>query len=88
MKTLMCDQRKKGWGKLGVALCCSGVLTSTGVRARKYIPEGRFVGLYAGELITEEESERRGAIYEHIGRTWVEAITMLYQVKKAMLRQF
>lgn len=46
-------QKEKGWG----------------VRAASKIPRGTFVGIYAGELITEEESEARGELYTEIGRT-------------------
>ena len=32
----------------------------TGVFAAQKIPKGTFVGIYSGELLTEEESEKRG----------------------------
>ena len=31
-----------------------------GIFAGKRIPSGTFVGIYAGEIITDEEGERRG----------------------------
>ncbi|WWC68521.1 uncharacterized protein I206_102450 [Kwoniella pini CBS 10737] len=42
-----------------------------GVRARAPIEAGTFLGIYAGELITEEESEERGKLYAQIGRTYL-----------------
>ncbi|WWC88066.1 uncharacterized protein L201_002969 [Kwoniella dendrophila CBS 6074] len=42
-----------------------------GVRARANIPAGTFLGIYAGELITEQESEERGKLYAQIGRTYL-----------------
>lgn len=41
----------------------------TGVRARERIRKGTFLGIYSGELITEYESERRGTLYNLVGRT-------------------
>ena len=46
--------RQKGWG----------------VRAKTRIPAGTFLGVYAGELITELEAERRGETYA-AGRTYL-----------------
>ncbi|WVQ93656.1 hypothetical protein IAU59_000732 [Kwoniella sp. CBS 9459] len=42
-----------------------------GVRARANIPAGTFLGIYAGELITEQESEERGKLYAKLGRTYL-----------------
>ncbi|WVW80258.1 hypothetical protein I302_102236 [Kwoniella bestiolae CBS 10118] len=42
-----------------------------GVRARAPIAAGTFLGIYAGELITEQESEERGRLYAQIGRTYL-----------------
>ncbi|WWD05642.1 hypothetical protein V865_003723 [Kwoniella europaea PYCC6329] len=42
-----------------------------GVRARAPIAAGTFLGIYAGELITEQESEERGKLYAQIGRTYL-----------------
>lgn len=47
------DQKLKGWG----------------VQAKDKIPQGTFIGVYAGEVITEEEGEIRGELYSEIGRT-------------------
>lgn len=41
------------------------------LRDEGIIPRGTFLGIYTGELITEAESERRGSIYEKIGRTYL-----------------
>ncbi|PWN51894.1 SET domain-containing protein, partial [Violaceomyces palustris] len=41
-----------------------------GIRARETIPQGAFIGIYAGELITEKESDHRAAIYDQIGSTY------------------
>jgi SET domain len=35
-----------------------------GIRACRPIPKGMFVCRYVGEIITEEEAERRGAEYD------------------------
>ena len=40
-----------------------------GVKAISRIPRGTFIGIYAGELITEDESELRGELYSQINRT-------------------
>jgi histone-lysine N-methyltransferase SUV39H len=37
----------------------------------KKIPGGSFIGIYAGELLTVEESDRRGALYNKFGRTYL-----------------
>lgn len=37
----------------------------------KRIPKGSFIGIYAGELLTVEESDRRGALYNKFGRTYL-----------------
>ncbi|KAK8861679.1 hypothetical protein IAR55_002502 [Kwoniella newhampshirensis] len=42
-----------------------------GVRARAPIPSGTFIGVYAGEMITEQESEIRGMNYAKLGRTYL-----------------
>ncbi|WVR03726.1 hypothetical protein IAU60_000721 [Kwoniella sp. DSM 27419] len=42
-----------------------------GVRARAPIAKGTFLGIYAGELITEQQSEERGALYAKLGRTYL-----------------
>ncbi|WWD16398.1 hypothetical protein CI109_100824 [Kwoniella shandongensis] len=42
-----------------------------GVRARAPIPSGTFIGVYAGEMITEQESEMRGMNYAKLGRTYL-----------------
>jgi histone-lysine N-methyltransferase SUV39H len=41
------------------------------VRARVAIPKGTYLGMYSGELITDNESERRGHLYNDIGRTYL-----------------
>nr|ODN90341.1 hypothetical protein L204_05945 [Cryptococcus depauperatus CBS 7855] len=42
-----------------------------GVRARLPIANGTFLGIYSGELITEEESEKRGITYNLAGTTYL-----------------
>ncbi|WVQ77366.1 hypothetical protein IAR50_007051 [Cryptococcus sp. DSM 104548] len=46
-------------------------LKGWGVRAGCNIPRGTFIGTYAGELVTEAESEKRGVVYTAIGKTYV-----------------
>jgi histone-lysine N-methyltransferase SUV39H len=53
-------QRQKGWG----------------IRTAVKIPKGTFIGVYAGELISEECSELRGQLYTEIGRTYVDAVCL------------
>lgn len=42
-----------------------------GVRALEPIPKGSFVIAYTGEIITDEEADRRGLLYDFIGRTYL-----------------
>lgn len=35
------------------------------------IPKGTYIGIYAGELITDADGESRGKIYNHFGRTYL-----------------
>ncbi|KAG1739455.1 uncharacterized protein EDB91DRAFT_1053752 [Suillus paluster] len=39
--------------------------------AQKRIPKGSFMGIYAGELLTIDEADRRGALYNKFGRTYL-----------------
>jgi hypothetical protein len=52
-----------------------GTDNSIGVKARSDIPLGTFLGIYSGELISEQETERRGLIYEVVGRTYVDLLS-------------
>ncbi|KAI0302568.1 hypothetical protein BC826DRAFT_421283 [Russula brevipes] len=38
---------------------------------RQKIPKGSFIGIYAGELLTENEGEERGIKYNKFGRTYL-----------------
>lgn len=42
-----------------------------GVFASQKIPMGTYIGIYAGELLTEEEGEKRGLDYNRLGRTYL-----------------
>ncbi|KAI0221973.1 hypothetical protein L0F63_007450, partial [Massospora cicadina] len=42
-----------------------------GVRALEDIPKGRFVVEYVGEIINDEEAERRGRVYDSQGLTYL-----------------
>lgn len=42
-----------------------------GVRTLEQIPSGSFVAKYTGEVITDKEAERRGMLYDFIGRTYL-----------------
>ncbi|XP_063707035.1 histone-lysine N-methyltransferase SUV39H1-A [Culicoides brevitarsis] len=42
-----------------------------GVKTEKYIPEGHFVCEYTGEVITFDETERRGKEYDFAGMTYL-----------------
>ncbi|KLO16052.1 SET domain-containing protein [Schizopora paradoxa] len=46
---------KKGWGVFAV----------------KKIPRGTFVGIYSGEVLREEDGEKRGQFYTKAGRTYL-----------------
>ncbi|KAF9447464.1 SET domain-containing protein [Macrolepiota fuliginosa MF-IS2] len=35
------------------------------------IPKGTFIGIYAGELLTDEQGEQRGTYYNKIGKTYL-----------------
>ncbi|KAG8899283.1 hypothetical protein FRC01_010599, partial [Tulasnella sp. 417] len=54
-KLLLKKTRNKGWG----------------VFADEFIPAGRFIGVYAGELLTDEEAHNRGLLYDKLGRTYL-----------------
>ncbi|KAG8907943.1 hypothetical protein FRB99_001451 [Tulasnella sp. 403] len=49
-----------------------------GVFTEQKVPYGTFIGVYSGELITDEEANTRGAIYERVGRTYLFAIDYAY----------
>jgi len=38
---------------------------------RQKIPKGSFIGVYAGELLTENEGDKRGVTYNKFGRTYL-----------------
>lgn len=42
-----------------------------GVRSVTSIPEGTFVALYAGEIVTNDEAEKRGLTYDKLNRTYL-----------------
>ena len=42
-----------------------------GVRARENLFPGAFIGIYAGELVTNEEADRRNLIYDTMATTYV-----------------
>ncbi|KIN96882.1 hypothetical protein M404DRAFT_972557 [Pisolithus tinctorius Marx 270] len=50
---------RKGWGVFA---------------GRKKIPRGSYIGIYAGELLTEQEGEARGLLYNVFGRTYLFSI--------------
>jgi hypothetical protein len=60
---------QRGRGKMALVDLFKTRQKGWGVRAREGIASGTFLGIYAGEVIAEEESERRGIIYEKVGRT-------------------
>ncbi|OAX38802.1 SET domain-containing protein [Rhizopogon vinicolor AM-OR11-026] len=48
--------KNKGWGVFN---------------GQKKIPKGSFIGVYAGELLTVGEADRRGTLYNKFGRTYL-----------------
>jgi len=52
-----------------------------GVFATKKIREGTFIGVYSGELLRDEVSERRGIVYDKSGRTYLLDIDF-YHIKQ------
>lgn len=42
-----------------------------GVRAKKHLKPGTFIGFYTGELIREEDVDARGRVYDEVGRTYM-----------------
>ncbi|KAF8661635.1 hypothetical protein AX16_001277 [Volvariella volvacea WC 439] len=55
-----------------VALCIKKTeFKGWGVFAMKKILAGSFIGIYAGEILTDAQGEERGKIYDSIGRTYL-----------------
>ncbi|KAH9892737.1 hypothetical protein C8Q73DRAFT_649479 [Cubamyces lactineus] len=52
----ICKTAKKGWGVFA---------------GQKKIPANSFIGIYAGEYLTDSEGETRGTIYNKFGRTYL-----------------
>lgn len=50
---------------------------------RQKIPKGSFIGIYAGELLTERETEERGKIYNKVGKTYLFELDFYYLRKSA-----
>ncbi|CUA67552.1 hypothetical protein RSOLAG22IIIB_13437 [Rhizoctonia solani] len=42
-----------------------------GVFAKEFIPAGRFIGIYTGELLTEGMASKRAPVYDEFGRTYM-----------------
>ncbi|KAN0063766.1 hypothetical protein ACQY0O_003816 [Thecaphora frezii] len=55
-----------------------------GVRALKPIKRHTFIGAYTGELVNDEESDRRATIYESIGSTYHFTLDMYVQRLEVM----
>ncbi|TDL21679.1 SET domain-containing protein [Rickenella mellea] len=53
-----------------------------GIFARHKIVKGTYVGIYAGELLKDDEGEERGKIYNQFGRTYLFDIDFWY-IRKA-----
>ncbi|KAH8995628.1 hypothetical protein EDB92DRAFT_1794320 [Lactarius akahatsu] len=50
---------------------------------RQKIPKGSFIGIYAGELLSERETEERGKVYNKVGRTYLFELDFYYLRKSA-----
>ncbi|KAH8925184.1 SET domain-containing protein [Atractiella rhizophila] len=61
---------KKGWG----------------VRAAEFIPKGTFIAVYSGELLSNAEAEKRGLVYEKVGRTYLFDLDFYY-IKLHLIEQ-
>ncbi|KIK61605.1 hypothetical protein GYMLUDRAFT_568043 [Collybiopsis luxurians FD-317 M1] len=61
-KVMIKKTKDKGWG----------------VFACERIPRGTFIGIYSGELLGHEESEKRGIKYDEFGRTYLFDIDWWY----------
>ena len=55
-----------------------------GIRAKQKIKAGSFITVYAGELLSYEESERRNARYDEISTTYMLDID-LYHIKRKLI---
>ena len=42
-----------------------------GLKTREFIPKNKFVVEYVGEIITSEEAERRGTVYDRKQQTYL-----------------
>ncbi|KAF5352882.1 hypothetical protein D9757_012102 [Collybiopsis confluens] len=61
-KVIIKKTKRKGWG----------------VFACERIPKGAFIGIYSGELLGHEESEKRAVKYDEFGRTYLFDIDWWY----------
>ncbi|KAH7928775.1 SET domain-containing protein, partial [Leucogyrophana mollusca] len=57
------NTKEKGWGVFA---------------GPKKIPKGTYIGIYAGELLTEKEGDDRGVYYNKFGRTYLFYIDYFY----------
>ncbi|KRX16192.1 Histone-lysine N-methyltransferase SUV39H1 [Trichinella nelsoni] len=59
-----------------------------GVKAAEFIPRNAYVMEYVGEIITDAEAERRGAIYDDLGETYLFDLDYLETTKFSIDAKF
>ncbi|KRY68103.1 Histone-lysine N-methyltransferase SUV39H1 [Trichinella pseudospiralis] len=59
-----------------------------GVKAAEFIPQNSYVMEYVGEIITDAEAERRGAIYDDLGETYLFDLDYLETTKFSIDAKF
>ncbi|KRZ06928.1 Histone-lysine N-methyltransferase SUV39H1 [Trichinella zimbabwensis] len=59
-----------------------------GVKAAEFIPRNAYVMEYVGEIITDAEAERRGAIYDDLGETYLFDLDYLEATKFSIDAKF
>ncbi|KZS99704.1 SET domain-containing protein, partial [Laetiporus sulphureus 93-53] len=67
-----CINRVVPWGRKHPINICKTENKGWGVFAgHKKIPANTYIGIYAGEYLTESEAEERGVLYNKFGRTYL-----------------
>ncbi|SNX87404.1 uncharacterized protein MEPE_06114 [Melanopsichium pennsylvanicum] len=70
-----CRNRVVQKGKRAPLAFCKTASKGWGIKATELIPAGTFVGAYGGELLADEEAERRANVYDQkLGTTYLQTV--------------